>query len=91
MQSWKTTHEHKLHFPAVDVENRPTTYAPESIDIAPIYPDTALFRYTHARYLDQHRLVDEEMAEVVRQLTQEGLLEDTFIFYFGDHGGVLPW
>ena len=27
---------------------------------------------------------------MLRQLTADGLLEDTFIFYFGDHGGVLP-
>jgi hypothetical protein len=26
----------------------------------------------------------------VDQLSDDGLLEDTFIFYFGDHGGVLP-
>ena len=24
------------------------------------------------------------------QLEEDGLLDDTFIFYFGDHGGVLP-
>jgi arylsulfatase A-like enzyme len=30
------------------------------------------------------------VAETVANLEKDGLLEDTFIFYFGDHGGVLP-
>jgi arylsulfatase A-like enzyme len=34
--------------------------------------------------------VDRQIGSVVDQLTSDGLLEDTFIFYFGDHGGVLP-
>ncbi|MBU2881739.1 sulfatase [Psychrosphaera sp. B3R10] len=90
MQSWKETHEHKLHFPMSDVQDRPTKNDPAKVDLAPIYPDTELFRYTHARYLDQHEIVDVEIGKVIKQLTDEGLLEDTFIFYFGDHGGVMP-
>ncbi|WP_440875650.1 sulfatase family protein [Thalassotalea sp. PLHSN55] len=90
MQSWNTTHEHKLHFPASDVEKKPTKNNPASVDLASIYPDTPLFRYTHARYLDQHEKVDQEIGVVIDKLKAEGLLEDTFIFYFGDHGGVMP-
>ena len=30
------------------------------------------------------------IANLIKQLEQEGELENTFIFYFGDHGGVLP-
>jgi hypothetical protein len=30
------------------------------------------------------------MGEFIADLEQEGLMEDTIIFYFGDHGGVLP-
>jgi hypothetical protein len=35
-------------------------------------------------------VIDDEIGKIVAQLEAEGLLEDTFIFYFGDHGGVLP-
>lgn len=90
MQSWKTTHEHKLHFPASDVKDHPTKHDPKNVALAPIHPDTELFRYTHARYLDLHQQMDEEIGVIIKQLEDEGVLEDTFVFYFGDHGGVLP-
>jgi arylsulfatase A-like enzyme len=90
MQSWKTTHEHKLHFPESDIQDKPTKHDPKLVDLAPIHPDTELFRYTHARYLDQHQKVDTEIGVIIKQLEEEGVLEDTFVFFFGDHGGVLP-
>ena len=30
------------------------------------------------------------MANLIKQLEEDGELENTFIFYFGDHGGMLP-
>ena len=35
-------------------------------------------------------MVDGQMGAVLEKLKEDGLLEDTFVFYFGDHGGVLP-
>ena len=54
------------------------------------FPNTSTFRKTYNTYLELHREMDRELGEVVARLEAEGLLEDTFIFYFGDHGGVLP-
>ncbi len=34
--------------------------------------------------------VDSIVGRVLQQLEEEDLLESTFVFYFGDHGGVLP-
>ena len=36
------------------------------------------------------RGVDQSIAEFIQQLEEDGLMENTFIFYYGDHGGVLP-
>lgn len=90
MQSWNTTHEHKLHFPVTDVGKVDTKYASEDMKVAPIYPNTETFRYTKARYLEQHEKIDAQIGEVIEKLRDDGVLEDTFIMYFGDHGGVLP-
>ena len=90
MQSFSATHESSLHFPAADLETKPADHDPAAVQLAPYHPDTPLFRYTYARYLDRIQQVDSQIGQVVDQLAADGLLEDTFIFYFGDHGGVLP-
>lgn len=90
MQSFPTTHESSLHFTQQEFESQTTQTDPTSVFVAPYHPDTKLFRYTIAKYHDNIRKVDQQIGEVVDQLAADGLLEDTFIFYFGDHGGVLP-
>ncbi len=87
--SYNVTHESSLHFPASAMET-PTETDPASVFLAPCHPDTPTFRYTYARYHDRIRQMDAQIGEMVDQLADAGLLEDTFIFYFGDHGGVLP-
>ncbi len=87
--SYAVTHESSLHFPPKTMET-PTETDPASVTLAPIHPDTPTFRYTYARYHDRIRQMDSQIQKMVDQLAEDGLLEDTFIFYFGDHGGVLP-
>ena len=89
MQSFGTTHESSLHFSRAAMKQLTQTNL-DSVFIAPYHPDTPTFRYTYARYHDRIRQVDQQIGQVVDQLETDGLLEDTFIFYFGDHGGVLP-
>lgn len=89
MQSFGVTHEGGLHFPAKQMNN-PTQTDPASVKLSPKHPDTPTFRYTYARYHDRHKAFDQQAAEVVAQLEADGLMDDTFIFYFGDHGGVMP-
>ena len=89
-QSFGTTHESSLHFPAKVMQNEATKTDPKSVFVAPYHPDTPTFRYTYARYHDRIQAVDQQIGKVVDQLAADGLLDDTFVFYFGDHGGVLP-
>ena len=89
MQSFATTHESSLHF-SRDEMSQATDTDPSSVTLARYHPDTPTFRYTYARYHDRIRQVDGQIGDVVDRLKDEGHLEDTFVFYFGDHGGVLP-
>lgn len=89
-QSFATSHESSLHFSRQVMNNQKTTTDPKTVFVAPYHPDTPTFRYTVARYHDRIQQVDQQIGKVVDQLEKDGLLEDTFIFYFGDHGGVLP-
>jgi len=58
--------------------------------VMPRHPDTKTFRQTHRRYNELMSTVDTGVGKIVEELKKAGVLEDTFIFYFGDHGGVLP-
>jgi len=90
MQSHAESHESSLHFDATLTETEKTTHDPDAVKLPRYFPDTPLFRYTMARYLDRIRVIDGIVGETVAKLKEDGLLEDTFVFYFGDHGGVLP-
>jgi arylsulfatase A-like enzyme len=89
-ESHPVSHESRLHFKAEFMESyRPVTN-PDSVHLFPNHPDTDLFRFTSAYYRDKILAVDTIVGRVIQQLEEEGLLESTFVFYFGDHGGVLP-
>ncbi|GAC06922.1 sulfatase-like hydrolase/transferase [Paraglaciecola chathamensis] len=93
MQTWQDTHEHVLHFAADEIPSAATTATPplgQPATLFPVYPDIPAFQYTHAYYLQQHQILDNKIGQTLDALRADGLLEDTFIFYFGDHGGALP-
>ncbi len=84
------SHESSMHFTAQDMESNPTETDINSFKIQPNHPNTQLFKYTNALYRDKIREMDRQVGEIIKELKEEGRLDDTFIFYFGDHGGVLP-
>lgn len=90
MESHAVSHESSLHFTKEQFETEKTKHDPAKVVLPPYFPDTELFRYTYARYLDNQQKVDDIVGQTVAKLKEDGVLEDTFIFYFGDHGGVLP-
>lgn len=90
MESHADSHESSLHFDEGIVGTEKTSHDPSSVALPPYFPDTPLFRYTKARYLDRILRIDAIVGETMAKLEADGLLEDTFVFYFGDHGGVLP-
>lgn len=85
-----TTHEGRLHFNAAQMDSIKTKTDPAAVFVAPIHPNTPLFQYTNAFYRDKNSQMDQQVGEIIEDLKKDGLLENTFIFYFGDHGGVLP-
>ena len=90
MQSFGSSHESSLHFKQSLMEKEDTQTPTDKVQLNPYHPDTPTFRYTHARYHDRQTVIDGQIGAVVDKLEKDGLLEDTFIFVFGDHGGVLP-
>lgn len=91
VQNFHSTHESRLHFNRAqfDASRGTLPQVPESA-LNPYLPKTNLGQFTHEWYLERHRILDEEIAAFLQQLKDDGLYEDTIIFYFADHGGVLP-
>jgi len=89
-ESHPVSHESRLHFKAELMDSYEPEIHPDSIQLFPNHPDTELFRFTSAYYRDKILAVDTIVGRVIEELEEEGLLESTFVFYFGDHGGVLP-
>jgi arylsulfatase A-like enzyme len=90
MESHPETHESSLHFGADLMEHYAPVTDPASVFLFPQHPDTKLFRFTAAYYRDRILAVDSIVSQVLKRLEEAGELENTFVFYFGDHGGVLP-
>lgn len=84
------SHESCLHFSPDAISKKKTSYDPQQVKVAPFHPDTELFRYTYATFYDRIADTDAELGTLMQQLSDEEVLDDTFIFYFGDNGGSLP-
>ncbi|MEM9644708.1 MAG: sulfatase-like hydrolase/transferase [Planctomycetota bacterium] len=89
VRTFADSHESRLHFPKRQM-NTATDTDPSTVKLQPYFPDTPTFRYTRARYHDRMQVIDELVGGVLDELKSAGELEHTFVFYFGDHGGVLP-
>lgn len=63
---------------------------PSKALLPPYYPDTPIVRKTWARYYDLITLMDREVGRLLRELEEDGLAENTIVFFFSDHGLGLP-
>ena len=58
----------------------------EDVELPPYYPDTPFMRRDWANGLEQMQLVDREVGALLKRLKDEGLAENTIVFFIGDHG-----
>lgn len=58
--------------------------------LPPYYPDTPVVRKELARFHDCVSKLDEEVGQLLRQLEEDGLADDTIVFFYSDHGSGLP-
>ena len=73
-----------------DVESLETRHDPELADLPPYFPDTPEMRRIWARQYDLISVLDQQVEALIDQLKEDGLYENTIIFYFSDHGFGLP-
>jgi uncharacterized sulfatase len=67
-----------------------TPHDPAKAELPPYYPDTPVIRRHWAHYFDLITAMDRQAGDVLRQLEEDGLADNTVVFFFGDHGVGLP-
>jgi uncharacterized sulfatase len=68
----------------------PERHDPGKMVVPPYYPDTPKVRGSLARLYDIITAMDTEVGRVLRELEEDGLAENTIVFFWSDHGDGLP-
>ena len=63
---------------------------PAKATLPPYYPDTPAVRRDWANYYDNITAMDYQVASLLKQLAEDGLADNTVVFFWGDHGRGLP-
>ena len=56
------------------------------VHLPPYYPDDSVLIEEWARYLESLQITDDEVGDIIQALERDGLLENTLVFFFADHG-----
>ena len=62
---------------------------PASLPLPPFHPDLPAIRTDWARFHDLITRMDRQAGQILSQLAHDGLAENTIVFFFSDHGGML--
>jgi arylsulfatase A-like enzyme len=78
------SHESSLH-----TYDSVTVHEPDKVSLPPYHPDTEEIRHDWAQYYDRVSMLDSIVGNYLDSLESQGLAENTIVFYYSDHGGVL--
>ncbi|MBX2851546.1 MAG: sulfatase [Phycisphaeraceae bacterium] len=59
---------------------------PAKVKVAPYYPDHEIIRGEYAHHYDTIRQTDAEVGGIIAALKEDGLLDNTIVIYWTDHG-----
>jgi N-sulfoglucosamine sulfohydrolase len=62
---------------------------PAMVFLPPYAPDTPEMRHDWAQYYDMVEDMDSEVGNLLKELEDSGLADNTIVMYYGDNGGVL--
>jgi N-sulfoglucosamine sulfohydrolase len=91
-----TTHQSQTRYVGEELKKRNNALPPElrhdpaDAPMPPIYPDTPLVRENIAALFTQVTVMDQQVGDILKQLEEDGLAEDTIVFFYSDHGTGLP-
>ena len=62
----------------------------EDVTVPPYYPDTPAVRRDIAQHYDNIAVMDSLAGGILSQLEEDGLADNTIVFFWSDHGDGLP-
>lgn len=80
------SHESSIH---KSIPNNELRHSPDEVPIPPYHPATPEMKHDWAQYYDKVEDMDAQIGKWLKELDNAGLAENTIVFYYGDHGGVL--
>jgi len=94
--NFTTTHQGQIRYSAEQFERINAQLPPEErhdpklAPLPPYYPDTPTVRRNVAQLYTQITRMDKQVKQLLDQLEEDGLAEDTIVFFYSDHGTGLP-
>ncbi len=94
MYHFNITHESKL-MPKnlkknLAKSNYQQIFSPEQVEVPPYLPDTFKVRQGIASIYDHVYLMDKEIGQILKELEEDGLTDNTIVIWTTDHGDALP-
>ena len=85
VKNYYTTHESRIWMR----KDKPITVNPDDIPVPDYYPNIPMVRNDIARKYSNIEALDIEVGQLLEQLEADGVLENSVIFFWSDHGGNL--
>lgn len=81
------THESKIH----NVGNKviKLKHNPEDVPLPPYHPSTLEIKHDWTLFYDNIEKMDNQVGELLKELDEAGLSENTIVFFYSDNGGVI--
>ena len=63
---------------------------PSQVSVPPYFPDNDTIRHDLAVNYSNLKRLDDQIGEIISDLKEDGLYNNSIIFFYGDHGGPFP-
>ena len=71
-------------------DKEPLVVDPNELNVPPFFPNDSITRHSLAVNYSNLFEMDKQMGVIIKKLKDQGLYDNTYIFFYSDHGGPFP-